>query len=98
MVHILHPKQDINQIPMQRRYQLGRGQDCDLKVSDISVSRNHCYIQYKNGKFMLQDSGSKFGTLTLTRGRIEVLPDTNIGMQIGRTLVIFQVQTDNDSQ
>lgn len=46
---------------------------------------------------MLQDSGSKFGTLTLSRGHIEVLPDTHIGMQIGRTLVIFQVQTDDDS-
>lgn len=60
-----------------------------MKVSDISVSRNHCHIQYKDGKFTLQDSGSKFGTLSLSKGKIEIPPDTNIGMQIGRTLFIF---------
>jgi len=37
MVHILHPKEGFI-----GKYQLGRGQDCDVKISDISVSRNHC--------------------------------------------------------
>jgi hypothetical protein len=79
MVHILHPKpQDIG--GFRGRYLLGRGQDCDLKVSDITVSRNHCTINYKNGKFYLQDQNSKFGTLALSKGRVEILPDTNTGM------------------
>lgn len=94
MVHILHPK--LNNPPLmghfREKYLLGRGQDCDLKVSDISVSRNHCCIHFRNGKFYLQDQNSKFGTLALTRGRVEILPDTNTGMQIGRTLMIFQTR------
>lgn len=89
MVHILHPKVDSGFIG---RYQLGRGQECDIKISDISVSRNHCQIHYKNGKFRLQDTLSKFGTLTLVQGMLEILPETTTGVQIGRTMIIFQTR------
>lgn len=71
MVHILHPKKELlfaSRISFMKKYMIGRGQDCDLKVSDISVSRNHCAIFYNHGRFWLQDSGSKFGTLILTKG------------------------------
>lgn len=96
MVHILHPRNDVVR-EFDGKYLVGRGQDCDLKVSDISVSRNHCQIQFKkekNGsKFWLQDSLSKFGTLALARGLVEILPGTTTGMQIGRTLMIFQTRS-----
>lgn len=95
MVHILHPKPNNALGGFRGKYLLGRGQDCDLKVSDISVSRNHCSIHYKKGKFYLQDQNSKFGTLALSRGMVEILPDTNTGMQIGRTLMIFQTRPVN---
>ena len=53
-------------------------------------------ILYKDGKFRLQDSRSKFGTLCLAKGMIEILPDTTTGMQIGRTLMIFQTRDKVD--
>mmetsp|Transcript_33032 Transcript_33032/g.50619 ORF Transcript_33032/g.50619 Transcript_33032/m.50619 type:complete len:81 (-) Transcript_33032:1256-1498(-) len=71
---------------------MGRGQECQLKVSDISVSRNHCEIEYHKGKFRIRDMGSKFGTLTLAQGKIEILPGTLTGMQIGRTLMVFEAK------
>ena len=52
MVHILHP--DLSSLrPFTGKFTVGRGQDCDIKVSDISVSRYHCEIRYKDGKFWL---------------------------------------------
>jgi predicted component of type VI protein secretion system len=48
MVHILHP--DISSLrPFLGKFMVGRGQDCDIKVSDISVSRYHCEIRFRNG-------------------------------------------------
>jgi len=51
---------------------LGRNQDTDIKVGDISVSRNHCRIQYKNGSFFLIDTFSKYGTLAMVRDPLEI--------------------------
>ena len=88
MVHILHP--DFNSFrPFSGKFMIGRGQDCDIKVSDISVSRYHCEIRYKDGKFWLQDTLSKFGTLALSIKPIEVSSCLTSGMQIGRSLVLF---------
>ena len=36
------------------------------------MSRYHCEIRYKDGKFWLQDTLSKFGTLALSIKPIEV--------------------------
>jgi predicted component of type VI protein secretion system len=88
MVHILHP--DFNSFrPFSGKFMIGRGQDCDIKVSDISVSRYHCEIRYKDGKFWLQDTLSKFGTLALARQPVEVSSFLTSGVQVGRSLVIF---------
>jgi pSer/pThr/pTyr-binding forkhead associated (FHA) protein len=43
---------------------IGRSQDADMRISDISVSRLHSVIRFnKNYEITLEDSGSKFGTL-----------------------------------
>lgn len=81
MVHILHPKKEYNHRLLDvKHYRLGRGQDCDVKITDISVSRNHCKITYINNKFYLQDTNSKFGTLLLSRGPIAIHPNTTVGV------------------
>jgi len=41
---------------------LGRGHQCDLRISDISISRVHALLKYKDGKFLVFDNESKFGT------------------------------------
>jgi hypothetical protein len=59
MIHVLSPT------PEYLEFKLGRGHDSDVRVSDISVSRIHAFIAYREGKFYLQDNHSKFGTLKL---------------------------------
>ena len=42
---------------------MGRGHDCELRISDVSVSRSHATINFSAGNFFIEDNGSKFGTL-----------------------------------
>ncbi len=65
---------------------LGRGHESDVRISDISVSRIHAKIFMKEGKYYLEDTGSKFGTLILSKDQIEINSNPQI-LQIGRTLV-----------
>jgi len=41
---------------------LGRGTDCDLRLSDINVSRHHCLIRIRPEEVTLADLGSSNGT------------------------------------
>ena len=34
-----------------------------MKIADISVSRTHSFFKLVNGKMVVEDNGSKFGTL-----------------------------------
>ena len=61
MVHIITPTLQM------RSFKLGRGHDSDLRINDISVSRCHAIIKFKQDGFFLQDNMSKFGTLVLVR-------------------------------
>ena len=42
---------------------IGRGHNSDIKLSDISVSRQHAKVKFSNGTFYIEDVNSKFGTL-----------------------------------
>lgn len=72
---------------------MGRGHDSDLRINDISVSRLHAFVKYKEGKFLLEDNLSKFGTLVLVKKRTPLLPGFNKAVQIGRTVVNFSVKS-----
>src|SRR5262249_36514134 len=46
---------------------VGRGDDCDLRLSDPSVSRIHARITLIYGRVYLEDAGSRWGTLVNNR-------------------------------
>jgi len=47
---------------------IGRGHDSQVRVTDISVSRFHALIKKTSrGDYIVEDNGSKFGTLVLLR-------------------------------
>ena len=73
-----------------KKMKLGRGHDCEILLSDISVSRVHCFLLADNMKKNLYiiDNDSKFGTLALIQSpfiKIEEFLPLNI--QIGRTYI-----------
>lgn len=49
-------------IKKKKRVVVGRGDDCDIKLSSDRVSRHHCEILYKDGHFEVNDLGSTNGT------------------------------------
>jgi hypothetical protein len=71
---------------------LGRANDADVRMTDISISRNHAYLKMFNGNFFLEDCASKFGTLTLLRDKISAFHHKNLGIQIRKHFLQFQVK------
>ena len=68
---------------------IGRANNSDIRLSDISVSRNHSVISYDNGEFFIDDIGSKFGTLLLIQNNILFLPYKEISIQTGKSHLVF---------
>ena len=46
---------------------IGRANDCELSIAELSVSRFHCILHKDNGEVFLEDNTSKFGTLVLVQ-------------------------------
>jgi hypothetical protein len=80
----------IHVVNLQEMVQIrvGRGQDCDVRVTDISVSRLHSIIKRsQEGFFYLDDNHSKFGTLALIQAPIELPPGQVSIVQAGRSML-----------
>jgi hypothetical protein len=74
---------------------MGRGHQCDLRISDISVSRIHTHIKYENDQFLVFDNDSKFGTLILLTKDYPVKSE-KAAIQIGRTVFTFVLKNTNN--
>ena len=87
IIHIISPdsKKD--------SFKLGRGHESDLRINDISVSRCHAIIKFKDNRFQLEDNLSKFGTLVLVKTRTSLVPGFNKAVQIGRTVINFSLKS-----
>lgn len=83
--------QTIHLIPLQNKnhVRLGRGHDSDVRISDISVSRNHALVRYDQGRLFLEDNESKFGTLMQVKRPIALDAESSFSVQCGRTVLAF---------
>ena len=77
---------------MNEIIKMGRGHQCDLRISDISVSRIHTHLKFENDQFLSFDNDSKFGTLILLTNEYPVRTD-KAAIQIGRTVFTFVLKT-----
>jgi serine/threonine protein kinase len=75
---------------------VGRGDDCDLRLSDPSVSRIHARITLIDGHVFLEDAGSRWGTLVnnkpaesreLFPGDCVSIGDTQVRLELESPLV-----------
>ena len=63
-----------------------------MRISDISVSRNHASLKLINNKFYLEDNLSKFGSLIQLNCDIIFLPYKQISLQIGKSCLVFNLK------
>ena len=73
----------------KEEYFLGRGHEATFKISDISISRVHAKFYLKDDNIIIDDLGSKFGTLVLARTAIDVseIIEKKLKIQIGRSVI-----------
>ena len=55
-LHLLSPQEG-------EKIKIGRGDECEVELSDLSISRVHSKISFEEGQFYLEDNDSKYGTL-----------------------------------
>ena len=76
-----------------KKIKIGRGHESNVLLSDISVSRIHCYMVVENKKVFLEDNFSKFGTLILVQTpSIKIADNLPLYIQIGRTYLQIKVK------
>ena len=66
---------------------IGRAPDCDVVIQDLKASRRHCQLTRKTEGFLLEDLGSRNGTL-VNGAKITqpILLKANQTVQIGDTM------------
>ena len=83
--------------------QFGRGHDADIRINDISVSRLHGTIRLvqatvngvRKQQILIEDKGSKFGSLIAIRGPVPLEPGVPVSIQSGRTVTTVTVRKPN---
>ena len=88
-MHVLTPDE---KVPVT----LGRGHQCEIRITDISVSRTHSEIRLENGRFYVRDLKSKFGTLVKFREEFEL--EDRVRVQYGRTCFDFLLNEDEETE
>ena len=73
----------------------GRSHKCHVIINDETISKVHAMISYYNGKFILFDNNSKFGTMIYIKTPFKIdLNTLPINLQIGRTVFTINKNTD----
>lgn len=72
---------------------IGRGHECEIRITDISVSRKHAIIKNIKNEFYIFDNKSKFGTLVREENMsFEIRKEhEKKAIQIGRSIVEFEM-------
>ena len=74
---------------------LGRSQNNQVKLKDISVSRTHCNIIKRKNKLYIVDKGSKFGSLIYINNPINLNLNNNEEIIISR-LYCFSIKLEEN--
>ena len=65
LMHLQHKRPDgeldTYHLKPGRKYFLGRGSACELRILDLKLSRKHCCIEFSDGAWHIEDLGSTNG-------------------------------------
>lgn len=72
---------------------IGRGHDCEIRITDISVSRKHAEMILSEGEFYITDTKAKFGTLIKVEEDYQLNPGKSVKVQCGRSVFEFKAKS-----
>lgn len=75
----------------KKTVKLGRSNDSDFRLSDISISRHHADLYETPNGVYLEDNESKFGSLYLMECKLNFIFCKTIGIQIGKHFYMMQM-------
>ena len=70
---------------VRRPLTLGVAQDCDVILSDPTVSRHHCRVEYRDDLLFVRDLGSTNGTFVNGVQVLEALLTPGVRLRLGNT-------------
>jgi hypothetical protein len=73
----------------------GRANGADFRWKDISISRIHSKISFREGKFILEDNNSRFGTLVRMRRPYALSRGETVSIQAGGAVVSLTLKHDS---
>ena len=81
-------------IPLNRRQiiKIGRLNNCDLSLPDLSISRVHCCMYIESGQLFLENN-SKFGTKILVQNsKLTMSPQYPLCIEVQKTYLKLKIQ------
>lgn len=88
------PDNPIN-LPVDLAIIIGRGENCDVRISDPSTSRVHCRVIAQAGCVRLFDAGSRWGTFVNNARVSECVLKHGDRVRVGETVLVFHVQSNS---
>ncbi len=80
------------------RTRIGRGPLNEICLRDHEASRSHCCLEYRTGEYRVTDLASSNGTYLNGRAIRSAPIQSGDLIQLGRTLILFQIESDEDER
>lgn len=77
--------------------QLGRSEECDVILPNVSISRIHAVIEFINNQFVIKDHGSQNGFRHNTKQSTEAILQSGDEIQIGIFSIVFLGDSPQDN-
>jgi len=76
------------------RIRVGRGEECDFTIAEPNASKEHCAVEWEDGKYVLTDLKSRYGT-KINGKRADHCPLKNLDrIEIGEMMMVFEADAD----
>ena len=82
---------------IKKKLILGRGQKCDIHISDIKASREHAILSEVGGRYILEDLNSRNGTLVNNQSISKVTLLDGDEINIGKARILFKMDLSQET-
>lgn len=91
---VFNSPEGIRRFTLSERSSIGRSPECDILISDSSVSRKHASITLRDGRYHLEDEGGRFGSFVNGKQVTKSAPlEHGDEVRIGNVSLRFETHT-----